>query len=115
MPVLKNKPLRKTVFRGDRSINLDTFDTIIVSDEYYQTKGENLIIVRDVLQSKIKLDSTTTDKVKIKTLTNCVILPDVGRIDEDWDELSVGRGACVELQNVSGVWYILSSDGIKME
>ena len=115
MPVLKNKPLRKTVFRGERSVNLDTFDTVIVSDEYYQTKGENLIIVRDVLQSKIKLDSTTTDKVKIKTLTNCVILPDVGRIDEDWDELSIGRGACVELQNVSGVWYILSSDGIKME
>lgn len=115
MPVLKNKPLRKTVFRGERSVNLDTFDTVIVSDEYYQTKGENLIIVRDVLQSKIKLDSTTTDRVKIKTLTNCIILPDVGRIDEDWDELSIGRGACVELQNVSGVWYILSSDGIKME
>ena len=115
MPVLKNKPLRKTVFRGERSINLDTFDTVIVSDEYYQTKGENLIIVKEISQSKIKLDSTTTDKIKIKTLTNCTIIPDIGRIDEDWDELSIGRGACVELQNVSGVWYILSSDGIKME
>ena len=63
----------------------------------------------------IKLDSTTTDKIKIKTLTNCVIVPDIGRIDEDWDEISIGRGACVELQNVNGVWYILSSDGLKME
>jgi hypothetical protein len=115
MSVIKNKPIRKTVFRGERSINLDTFETIINSDEIYKTNGENLLIIRDVAQSKVKLDSTTTDKIKIKTLTNCTIIPDIGRIDEDWDEISVGRGACVELQNVNGVWYILSSDGLKME
>jgi len=115
MPISRNKPLRKTVFRGTRSINLDTFDTVVVSDEFYKTNGENLLIVRDINQSKIKLDSTTTDKIKIKTLTNCTIVPDLGRIDEDWDEISVVRGACVELQNVNGVWYILSSDGVKMD
>ena len=115
MSVIKNKPIRKTVFRGERSINLDTFETIINSDEIYKTNGENLLIVRDVAQSKVKLDSTTTDKIKIKTLTNCTIIPDIGRIDEDWDEISIGRGACVELQNVNGIWYILSSDGLKME
>jgi hypothetical protein len=76
--------------------------------------GELLIVIRDVAHCKIKLDSTTTDKIKIKTLTNCVIIPDVGRIDDDWDEISIGRGACVELQNVRGVWLILSSDGLKM-
>jgi pimeloyl-ACP methyl ester carboxylesterase len=37
------------------------------------------------------------------------------KIDEDWDEISVVRGACGELQNVNGVWYILSSDGVKMD
>ena len=115
MPIIKNKPIRKTVFRGERSINLDTFETIINSDEMYKTNSENLLIVRDVAQSKVKLDSTTTDKIKIKTLTNCTIIPDIGRIDEDWDEISIGRGACVELQNVNGIWYILSSDGLKME
>lgn len=115
MSTIRNKPIRKTVFRGERSFNLDTFDTIITSDDFYKTNGENLIIVRDVAQSKIKLDSTTTDKVKIKTLTNCTIFPDSGRIDEDWDEISVGRGACVELQHVNGIWYILSSDGIKLD
>lgn len=115
MPILKNKPIRKTVFRGDRSVNLDTFDTIIISDEMYKTNGENLLIVREVSQSKVKLDSTTTDRIKIKTLTNCTIIPDLNRIDEEWDEISVGKGACVELQNVNGIWYILSSDGIKLE
>ena len=115
MALTKERPIRKTIIRGQRSINLDTFETVIVSDEFYSTKGEILIIVRDTSHCKIKLDSTTTDKIKIKTLTNCLIIPDIGKIDEDWDEISVGRGACVELQNVSGVWYILSSDGLKIE
>ena len=115
MPISKNKPIRKTVFRGNRSVNLDTFDTIIISDEMYKTNGENLLIVREVSQSKVKLDSTTTDRIKIKTLTNCTIIPDLNRIDEEWDEISIGKGACVELQNVNGVWYILSSDGMKLD
>ena len=115
MALIKERPTRKTVFRGDRSINLDTFETVVISDGFYSTKGELLLIVKNVDHCKIKLDSTTTDKVKIKTLTNCVIIPDLGRIDEDWDEISIGRGACVELQHVNGVWYILSSDGLKME
>jgi hypothetical protein len=115
MPVSKEKPTRKTVIRGNRAITIDTFETSVVSDEFYSTMGEFLVVVKDVSHCKIRLDSTTTDKIKIKTLTNCVIIPDVGRIDEDWDEISIGRGACVELQNVKGVWYILSSDGLKME
>ena len=115
MPIIKNKPVRKTVFRGERSLNLDTFETVIVSDEIYKTNGENLLIIKDVAQTKVKLDSTTTEKIKIKTLTNCTIIPDIGRIDEDWDEIYIGRGACVELQFVNGIWYILSSDGIKLD
>ncbi len=115
MAVLKETPTRKTVIRGDRTISLDTFETVIVSDEFYTTKGESLLIVRDTNICKIKLDSTTTDRIKIKTLVKCTIVPDLNRIDEDWDEISISRGACVELQNVKGIWYILSSDGVKME
>jgi hypothetical protein len=115
MGVLRERPIRKTILRGDRSLNLNTFETVVVSEEFYSTMGEKLVVIRDVDHCKIKLDSTTTDKIKIKTLTNCIITPDMGRIDDDWDEISVGRGACVELQNVRGVWYILSSDGLKME
>lgn len=115
MPITREKPIRKTILRGNRSINLDTYETVVLSDELYTTRGENLLIVKNVIQSKIKLDSTTTDKIKIKTLTNCTIFPDMGRIDEDWDEIAIARGACVELQNVQGTWFILSSDGIKFE
>lgn len=115
MPILKEKPIRKTVIRGNRSLNLDTFEHIILSELDYTTRGENLIIVKGIDHCRIKLDSTTTEKVTIKTLTNCKIIPDIGRIDEDWDELDLGKGSCVEFQNVSGVWYILSSDGLKVE
>jgi len=115
MGIVKNKPTRKTVIRGSRSFNLDTYETIVLSDEFYSTKAETLIIVRDVKNCKIKLDSTTTEKVIIKSLTNCKIIPDIGRIDEEWDELDLSKGSCVEFQNVNSVWYILSSDGLKIE
>lgn len=115
MSILRETPIRKTVIRGNRPIIFDTFDSVIVTDEYYKTNGESVIIVKDVSDCTIELDSSTTDRIKIKTLTNCTLLPDSGRIDEDWDEISVGRGACVELQNIGSVWYILSSDGIKLE
>lgn len=115
MSILRETPVRKTVIRGNKPVNFDTFENVIVTDEYYKTNGESVIIVKDVSDCTIELDSTTTDRIKIKTLTNCTLLPDLGRIDEDWDEISVGRGACVELQHIGGTWYILSSDGLKME
>jgi len=115
MPIHRESPTRKTVFRGGRSINLNTFETIILSDPTYTTNGENLIVVKDIPNCKLKLNSTTTDKVIIKSLTNCTIIPDLNRIDEDWDEIEISKGSCVELQNIQGVWYILSSDGLKLD
>jgi hypothetical protein len=115
MAIYREKPVRKTVFRGGRSISLNTFETVVISEEVYSTKGEYLLLIKDVSNCKLKLDSTTTDKITIKSLTNCTIMPDMGRIDEDWDEIHIGRGACVELQNIQGVWYILSSDGLKLD
>ena len=115
MPIIKNNPTRKTIFRGSRSLNLDTFENVILSESFYSTLGENLIIVRDTESAKIKLDSTTTEKITIKALTNCKITPDMGRIDDEWDELELEKGSCVEFQNVNGIWYILSSDGLKGE
>jgi len=115
MPVFTGKPTRKTIIRGDKSITLNTHETVIVTDNFYVTNGEELIIVKDVGQSKIKLNSLTTEIVNIKTLTSLTVIPDIGRIDEDWDEISLSRGACVNFRFVSGTWYILSSDGIKLD
>ena len=62
----------------------------------------------------IVLDSTKNQKITVKVLTNVTIKPDMNKIDEEWDELQLDWGACVQFQFVEGNWYILSSDGLKM-
>jgi hypothetical protein len=47
-------------------------------------------------------------------MTNVLILPDINSIDEEWDEISIEKGACVEFVFINQTWYILSSDGLKI-
>lgn len=89
--------------------------TKFVETSEYRTKGESIIIVRNIPSSKIVLDSTTTTYIKIKALTKVIIIPFMGKIDEEYDEIIINKGACVEFFNVSNNWYILSSDGLKLE
>ena len=37
----------------------------------------------------------------------------VNLIDEEFNELNIEKGASVELYYAFGVWYIVSSDGLK--
>jgi hypothetical protein len=55
----------------------------------------------------------TTDHVVIKSMTNVTIRPEVGKIDEEYDELVADKYSCIEFRYVGGNWYILSSDGLK--
>ena len=50
----------------------------------------------------------------VKSLTTVLVKPDIGKIDEEWDELMMEKGSCVQLFFVDGNWYILSSDGLKI-
>jgi len=92
---------------------LNTSEVSIVSESEYSTQGEDCVIVKGVPSSTITLDSRTTDHTVVKALTHMVIKPDVGRIDEEFDEIEMDRGACVEFRFCGGNWYILSSDGLK--
>jgi hypothetical protein len=47
-------------------------------------------------------------------MTKVLIIPDIGKIDEEYDEILIDKGACVEFRFCAGVWYIISSDGLKM-
>lgn len=96
-------------------LNNDGENIKFVETPEYRTKGESIIIVRNTPTSKIVLDSTTNTYIKIKALTNVVIIPLIGRIDEEYDEILINKGACVEFFNIMGNWYILSSDGLKLE
>jgi len=88
--------------------------TKIITESVYVTGEEILLIVKDVNYSEVTLNSKTTNKITIKSLTSTLVKSDVGLIDEEWDELLLERGACVQFQFVEGNWYILSSDGLKM-
>jgi hypothetical protein len=81
----------------------------------YRTNGEEFILVKNVDNSKIILDHSTTEHIVIKTLTKVLIVPFMGLIDEQYDEIFIDKGACVELFAVEGNWYVISSDGLKFE
>jgi hypothetical protein len=61
---------------------LETSEIAIISENEYKTNGEDCIVVRNVLNSTIILDSHTTDHIVVKSMTNVTIKPDTGKIDE---------------------------------
>lgn len=114
MPEVINIPTRKTIRRGQPINQVVIPEYKIVSESMYSSNGEKLIIAKDINQTTITLDSTKNSKVTVKVLTSVSVIPDLGKIDEEWDELQLDWGACVQFQFVEGNWYILSSDGLKM-
>jgi len=109
MAIIKSIPSRKII----NGFTIDSSEISVVSELDYKTNGESCIIVRGVSQSVITLNSITTDHVVIKSMTKVTIKPDVGKIDEDYDEIVADQYACIEFRFVGGNWYILSSDGLK--
>ena len=109
MAIIKSIPSRKII----NGLIIDSSEISEVSELDYKTNGESCIIVRGVSESVITLNSITTDHVVIKSMTKVTIKPDVGKIDEDYDELVADQYACIEFRFVGGNWYILSSDGLK--
>jgi len=87
--------------------------TVVIPE--HRTNGEEFILVKDVDYCKILLDQNTTEHIVIKTLTKVLIIPMMGQIDEQYDEILIDRGAAVEFFRVEGNWYIISSDGLKLE
>jgi hypothetical protein len=110
MAIIKSLPIQKRI--NGSLVNVS--ETSIISEFDYSTTGEECIIVKGVLQSKIILDSKTTEHTVIKCLTHVTIKPNIGKIDEEYDEIVADKGACIEFRFCEGNWYILSSDGLKM-
>ena len=109
MAIIKTIPSRR-IINGNV---INTSEVSVVSELDYRTNGEECIIVRGVSESVIILDSRTTDHIVVKSMTKLTIKPDIGKIDEDYDELVADKYACIEFRFVGGNWYILSSDGLK--
>jgi hypothetical protein len=86
----------------------------VITTSNYITDEETILIVKNVEECELTLNSKKNNKIIIKSLTTVLVKSDVGQIDEDWDELLLEKGACVQFQFVDGNWYITSSDGLKM-
>lgn len=111
MPLQKSIPTKR-IIAGEV---IETSEICFVTDSNYTTQGEALIITKTNEFVEVILDSSTTDHVIIKALTHTKIRPIWGLIDEEYLEINIGKGACVELYFSFGNWYVVSSDGIKTE
>ena len=109
MAIVRTIPSRRII----NGMQITTSEISMVSELDYRTNGESCVIVTGIPFSVVVLDSRTTDHVVVKSMTQLTIRPDVGKIDEDYDEIVMDRYACVEFRFVCGTWYILSSDGLK--
>lgn len=109
MAIVKTIPSRRII----NGMQITTSEISVVSELDYRTNGESCVIVTGIPWSVVVLDSRTTDHVVVKSMTQLTIRPDMGKIDEDYDEIVMDRYACVEFRFVGGTWYILSSDGLK--
>ena len=109
MAIVKTIPSRRII----NGMQITTSEISVVSELDYRTNGESCVIVTGIPWSVVVLDSRTTDHVVVKSMTQLTIRPDMGKIDEDYDEIVMDRYACVEFRFIGGTWYILSSDGLK--
>jgi hypothetical protein len=112
--LVKRKIVGDKFYYGYPTPEVDRIIKIVNTTEY-RTKGEDFILVKDIDSCKIMLDSSTTKHIIIKTMTITIISSMIGKIDEDYDEVRVGRGACVEFILIDNYWYIVSSDGLKLD
>lgn len=101
---------------GNRKEQTKISDKIkkIVTTKEHITNGEFLIIVKNVDGCVITLDSETTEHIVIKALTK-VVVSHKNLIDDYYHELVMSRGSSVELCEVEGSYYIIASDGIKLD
>lgn len=109
MPTYYSTPIEKVI--SGKVVH--TSDICLVSETEYITKGESLVITKDLPNVTVKLDSLTTDHIIVKSMTDTTILPLEGLIDEEYSEIQTQKGASVELYYTYGNWYIVSSDGLK--
>lgn len=109
---------RKNVVRYQTRMSPSTIivdGTEILHEKTHKLNKELLIVVRDSENSEIILNSKEYSYTTVKSLIKTIIKPDVGLIDEEWEELLLEKGSCVQFQFVEDVWLILSSDGIKLD
>jgi hypothetical protein len=108
MPIFKSKPISTTI----NGTQVELSESAIVTNKKYSTTGEKYIVIKDVDICELFLNPQTTEYVVIKSLTK-VLVKSNELIDEEFNEVELNKGSCVEFKKIGDYWYILSSDGLK--
>ncbi len=69
MPIFKSLPIIKII----NGKEIKTSEAVVVIDTTYKTNGESVVVVKEVDECNLFLDSNTTDHVVVKALTNVVV------------------------------------------
>jgi hypothetical protein len=79
--------------------------------------GLILVLIYFFFIKKDKVEENLVSSVQEtnKEVSNTNVDRATSLIDEEYSEINIGKGACVELYFSFGNWYIVSSDGMKME
>jgi hypothetical protein len=104
---MDNKLIRKQV--GQKIYTIKK----VVEDSVYQTDNEELLLVKNTVE-KIILDNQRTNQITIKALSPVLVVCSENKIDEEYDELYLEKGSCVQFVKLNNIWYIIASDGIKL-
>jgi hypothetical protein len=108
MALFKGHVIKKNI----NGVITETYNTIIVTNDFYETNGEEVVVIKEVENCNLTLNSKTTEHVVVKSLTNVIVKSD-NLIDEEFEEVELSKGSCVEFRKIGDYWYILSSDGLK--
>ena len=109
MAIIKTIPSKRII----NGFTIETSENSLVSESEYTVSGEYCIVVRGVETATLNLNATSSDHVVIKSMTHLIVKPDIGKVDEEFDEVVLDKYACVEFKFIKDNWYILSSDGLK--
>jgi hypothetical protein len=114
IPYITNEKKEKIISKTMETFNIKENSKKIVTTSEYTTNGENFILIKDVEDCVLTLNNSTTNYIIIKSLSKSIIKTSENKIDEYYDELELINGSCVVLLLFENIWYIISSDGIKL-
>tara|TARA_R100000697_G_scaffold111069_1_gene127852 strand:+ start:344 stop:1216 length:873 start_codon:yes stop_codon:yes gene_type:complete len=77
----------------------------------YTTLNTRYIIATEDLT--ITLNDTNLNRFYIKSMANITVKTKSGKIDGEWEEISMGPQSSIEVLSDNTNWFILSSDGLK--
>lgn len=83
---------------------------VTISQDYTTSTVRYIIATEDLT---ITLNDINLNRFYIKSMANVTVKTKSGKIDGEWEEISMGPQSSIEVLSDKTNWFILSSDGLK--